>query len=219
VPEFCPDGYVSTQHAIASAAERWFAEQVHKLEKAMESQAERRPEGHIDQAVRAFSGTEFPEEFRQIASQTVLRMRNLLHRGELTAYYFDNYGPHGVSREFWATAEADGVLELGVYWPFGKPSRVYESRPNYKLLIRQLDLGKLLSEAPAEKRPLPRSKMPALAEALRRLEDLPNRKAQLQVVRELPEFSAFKITMANFREAAKDLPRKPGRKSERESRR
>jgi hypothetical protein len=217
VPEFCPEGYVSTQQAIARAAERWFAEQFHKLEKAMELQAERKPEGHIEQAVRAFSGPEYPEEFRQIAFETVLRMRNLLHRGELSAYYFDNYGRHSVPRDFWATAEADAVLESGVYWPFGAPSRVYESRSNYKLFTRQLELDRLLSETPAEKRPLPRSMMPALAEALRRLEDLPNRKAQLQAVRELAEFRGFKITVADFREAAKNLPRKPGRKSERES--
>jgi hypothetical protein len=217
VPKFCPDGYVSTQQAIARAAKRWFAEQFHELEKARESQTETQPDSHIAQAVRAFSSPEYPEEFRLIASQTVLRMRNLLHRGELTAYYFDNQGRHSVPRDYWATAEAHGVLEVGVYWPCGKPSQLYESRLNYDLFIRQLDLDRLLSETPVEKRPLPRSKMPALAEALRRLEDLPNRKAQLQAVRELPEFREFKITVTEFREAAKNLPRKPGRKSKRES--
>jgi hypothetical protein len=217
VPEFCPDGYVSTQQAIATAAERWFVEQVQKLKKAMQSQPERKPEGHIEQAVRAFSGPEFPEEFRQLASQTVLRMRSLLHRGELTAYYFDNQGRHSVPRNFWGTAEADGILESGVCWPFGKPSRVFESRLHYELFIQQLELDRLLSEETTRKRPLPQSKIRDLVAALRGLNHLPNRAAQLQALRELPEFREYEITHAVFRQAARNLPRKSGQRSREES--
>jgi hypothetical protein len=217
VPEFCPEGYVSTQQAIARAAERWFAEQAQRLEEAMESPSERMPDGHIDQAVRAFSSPEFPEEFQEIATQTVLQMRNFLHRGELTAYYFDSQGRHSVPRDFWATAEADGVLESGVYWPFGKPSRVVESRLNYGLIIRQLELDRLLSEETTRKRPFPQSKMRDHIAALRGLDDLPNRAAQLQALRELPQFREYEITHAVFREAARNWPRKPGQRSREES--
>jgi hypothetical protein len=211
VPEFCPDGYIPILQAIARAAERWFAEQTHKFEKAMQSQAEREPEGHIEQAVRAFSGPQYPEEFRQIAIETVLRMRDLLHRGELTAYYFDNYGLHRVPRDFWATAEADDVFEAGVFWPFGRRGRVLEPGPNYRLFLQQLELDRLLRAEPAEKRSLPRSKIPELVAALRELGG--NRQAQYEALCELPRFREFKVTRADFREAARHLPRKGGRKS------
>ena len=60
---------------------------------AMESQPASRPEGHIEQAVQAFSPPQIPGEWRNacenIVSQTVQRLRNLLHQGKLKAYYFD----------------------------------------------------------------------------------------------------------------------------------
>ena len=81
----------------------------------------------------------------------------------------------------------------------------------------QSELDKLLSEESSKKRPLPRSKMSELVAALRELVDLPNRKAQYQALRELPEFREYKITDAIFREAARHVPREAGRKSRRES--
>jgi hypothetical protein len=218
VPEFCPNGYVPTQAAIATAVARWFPEKVQGLETAIEeARAERKPEGHIEQAVRAFSGPRFPEEFRQIASQAVPRMRNILHRGELTAYYFDNQGRHSVPRNYWATAEADGALETGTYWPLGQPSRLFESRLHYGLFIEQLELDRLLSVETARRRPFPRAKIRDLAAALRGLDHLPNRAAQLQALRELPEFREYEITHAVFRQAAKNFPRRSGQRARNES--
>ncbi len=218
MPEFSPDGYVSTQRAIATAAERWFAEQVQKLQTASESQAERKPEGHIEQAVRAFSGPTFLEEFEQLANQTVSRMRSILHKGELTAYYFDSQGRHSVLGNFWATAEADGVLESGRYWPFGRPSRVYERRPSCcPLFLREAELQKLLTDQTAKTRRLPRSKIPEIVAALAELGG--NRQAQYRALCEFPQFREFKITRADFREAARELPREAGRKSRQEPRR
>jgi hypothetical protein len=217
MPEFCLDGYVSTGNAILSAAQRWFAEQFHNLERTRQAPVERKPEGHIEQAIRAFSNTEYPEEFEHIANQTVLRIRNLLHRGELTAYYFDNFGRQSVSRDFWATAEADNGF--GVYWPFGRPSRVLEQRPNFPLFFLQSELDRVLSAQPGKKRSLPRSKTPELVIALRELAGLPNRQAQYEALCELSQFREFQITRADFREAARHLPRRGGRKSRRESRR
>jgi hypothetical protein len=199
------------------AARHWFAQELEKGETAIASQAGAKPESPIEQAVRAFSWPQIPEEWWQIANETVRRLRSLLHQGQLNADYFDNHSRHTVPREFWATTQADGVLESGVYWPFGKPSRLYERAPNYPLFLRETELHKLLTDQPAKKRQLSRSKLPDLADALRRLDHLPNRDAQLRALRELPEFREFKITVADFREAAKNLPRKPGRKSQRES--
>jgi len=218
VPEFCPEGYVSTQAAITTAVAHWFAEQVQRLETAVEeAHAERKPEGHIEQAVRAFSPPLYTEELQQLANQAVLRMRSILHRGELTAYYFDNQGRHSVPRNYWATAEADGALETGTYWPFGQPRRVFESRLHYGLLIEQLELDRLLSVETATRRPFPRAKIRDLVAALRGLDHLPNRAAQLQALRDSPEFREYEITHAVFRQAAKNLPRKSGQRSQNES--
>ena len=94
-------------------------------------------------------------------------------------------------------------MEFGTDWPFGKPTHWYESRPNYSLFLLQSELDALLSEQPAKKRPLPAAKMPELVAALRQLDDLPNRAAQLQALCNMPEFREFKITDALFREAAR----------------
>jgi hypothetical protein len=52
--DFCPDGFVPTQEAIARAVNRWFPKQFNQFVAAMESQPASRPEGHIEQAVQAF---------------------------------------------------------------------------------------------------------------------------------------------------------------------
>jgi hypothetical protein len=97
---------------------------------------------------------------QEIATETVQRLRNFLHQGILTSYYFDDYGRHTVPRDFWATAQADDVIETGTYWPYGKQTRVYESRPNCQLFLLQSELDGLLSKQPPKKRPFPKSIMP-----------------------------------------------------------
>jgi hypothetical protein len=223
VIDFCPDGCLATAKAMAVAARRWFPERIAALEKTATSQQGAELESPVEKAVRIFSQPPMPDDWRQafeeIKNETVNRLRNLLHEGKLHGYYFDNDGRQTTSREFWATADADGVLETGVYWPFGRPSRVYEQRPNYPLFLLQSELDTLLSAEPAKKRSLPRSKIPELVAALRELGGLPNRQAQYEALCELPQFREFKITRADFREAARHLPRKGGRKSRQESRR
>ncbi len=218
--DFCPDGYVPMLKAIATAAQHWFAQQFTALEDAKPSQEEMKPESPIEKAVRIFSEPPVPHEWRQpfeeIAIQTVQRLRDVLHQGRLHAYYFLANGRHTISRDFWATGEADGVIESGIYWPFGRSSHVYEQRPNHRLFFSRSELTKLLSDQPAKKRPFPGSRIPDLVAALRKLEDLP-RSAQYQALCELPEFREFKITHAIFREATRQLPRDPGRKSRRNS--
>ena len=223
--DFCPDGYVPTQEAIVRAAEYWFPERFAALERAAvpESQTtQTKPASNFDVAARAFSQPQVPDAWRHafedIARQTVHRLRSFLHRGQLEAFYFQQDGCQSVSRDFWATAQADGVMESGIYWPFGQPTRVYKSRPNYSLFLLQSELDALLTEQPTKKRPLPNTKKPNLVAALHKLDDLPNRAAQLQALCNMPEFREFTITDALFRAAAKEAgPRRAGRKSRRQS--
>jgi hypothetical protein len=81
------------------------------LEGAAGSQSEAKPDDSIDAAVRAFSQPQVPDALKEIAIQAVRQLRNLLHQGKLHGYYFGHGGRHSVSRDFWATAEADGALE------------------------------------------------------------------------------------------------------------
>jgi hypothetical protein len=145
-------------------------------------------------AVRAFSQPQFPDALEEIAIQAVRQLRNLLHQGKLHGYYFGHWGRQSVSCEFWATADANGILERAVYWPLGRPSSLYEQRPNCPLFVLRSELDALLSAEPAKKRSLPRSKIPELVAALRELGDLQNRQLQYAALCELPQFREFKIT-------------------------
>jgi hypothetical protein len=220
--EFCPDGYVPARDAIVMAAQYWFPESSAALERAAAQLAETKSDNSTEALARALSSPPvIPDalrhEFQDIVSETVHRLRNFLHQGKLKAYYFEHDGCRSLPCEFWATAHADGVIESGSYWPFEKPTRWYESRPNYPLFVAQSELEALLSEQPAKRRPLPGAKMTELVAALRKLDDLPNREAQFQALCDMPEFRDFKITDALFREAARQVPRDPGRKSQRQS--
>src|SRR5262249_24778664 len=86
-----------------------------------------------------------------LLTQTEHRLRNLLHQGALTAFYFGglfDQGRHAVAREFWATQEAEGVLISGLYWPFGKPRASFDHRPSYTLFVLEAELAALLSDEP-----------------------------------------------------------------------
>ena len=213
---FCPDGYLPTPEAVARAAECWFTHQFAGLKPVSDPQPQTKQDNSIDAAVRVFSQPQVSEAWRhafeQIANQTVQRLRNFLHQGLLKGYYFQDDGCHALSRDFWATSHADGVIESGRYWPFGKPTRLYELRPDFFLFVLQSELDKLLSEQPARKRPFPRTKMPDLVAALRTLDDLPNREQQREALRKMPEFEPYHLTDDILREAEKQVPRKPGRK-------
>ena len=214
--DFCPDGYLPTRDAIVRASECWFPNKIAALKTAAAPESQAKSDNNIEAAVRALSLPQVPDAWRrpleEIASQTVHRLRNFLHQGTLKAYYFTDDGRDSVSREFWATAHADGVMESGTYWPFGKPTRSYESRPNHALFLLQSELDLLLSERPAKKRPFPNAKMPDLVAALRTLDHLPNREKQREALRNLPEFEQYRLTDDVLREAERQAPRGPGRK-------
>jgi hypothetical protein len=216
VSDFCPDGYVPSQDAVFRAAVVWFPDKIAALESAPEPQSQTKPKNTFDAAVRAFSQPLYLEQWRrtfeEIASQTVPRLRNFLHQGTLTAYYFADDGSHSVSREFWATSNADGVIETGLYWPFGRPSSWRDTRLSHSIFLAQSELDALLSEQPSKKRPLPKSKIPELVAALRKLDNLPNREKQREALRKLPEFEQYHLTDHVLREAERRAPRDPGRK-------
>ena len=144
--DFCPDGYVPLHEAMFKAAEVWYPDQISALETAAAPvpESQTKPNNSLDAAVRAFSQGPIPaawqsdawrHAFANIWSATAHRLRNPLHQGTFKVYYFNDSGCQHLSREFWATAKADGVIESGTYWPFGKPNSFYEPRPSYSLFI------------------------------------------------------------------------------------
>lgn len=165
---FCPDGYVPVQEAIAKAALHWFSEQIATLETATAdgSAIKSNPNTDVnamtrlDALTRALGKPSISEgllqQFEHILTQTEHRLRNFLHQGVLTAYYFGglfHLGRNAVAHGFWATTEADGVLMSGTYWPFGKARARHEQRPNFPLFFLESELAASLSDEP--KPPLP----------------------------------------------------------------
>jgi hypothetical protein len=216
--DFCPDGCVPELEAMFRAAGYWFPKEWAALWEATAPQSATKPDNNFDAVVRAFSQSPIPaawqddawrHEFRDVWSQTANRLRNFAHQGTLTICYFDNNGRQVLPRNFWPTPAADGVLETGIYWPFGRPNARYEQRPSYPLFVEQSELDALLSEQPAKKRPFPRSKMPELVSALRALDHL-NREEQRKALRTSPEFGQYRLIDRVLREAEKQVPRDAG---------
>ncbi len=220
---FCPDGYVPAQDAIIRAARYWFPDRWAEIEtlaarnSAIMDETEK---GGVAELARALSQRPIPDslrhEYAEIFIQTVHRLRNHLHLGELKAYYFGGLfrpaqGRQTLAPEFWATSDADGVLESGMYFPFGRPMWHEPPRRNLWILFLEAELDVLLSEQQHPKKPFPEAKQPELVAALRNLVDLPTRAAQRQALCELPEFRPYRITDDVFRKAAKQAPRPPGR--------
>lgn len=83
---------------------------------------------------------------------------------------------------------------------------------SHSIFLAQSELDALLSEQPSKKRPLPKSKIPELVAALRKLDNLPNREKQREALRKLPEFEQYHLTDHVLREAERRAPRDPGRK-------
>jgi hypothetical protein len=162
VNTFCPDGYVPIQEAVFRAAGYWFPDRLAALERAAAPQSETERTKTEDALARALSESQIPapwqdptwrHAFADVWIQAADRLRHFLHQDTVKAYYFTDDGCHHLSKEFWATTQADGVLESGIYWPFGAPAHWYEQqRPNYPLFVKQLDLDRILSDQPAKSR-------------------------------------------------------------------
>jgi hypothetical protein len=153
--------------------------------------------------------------YAEIVPKIVNRLRNILHDKQLTAYYFGGLFSNGrsaVDHHFWATAEAGGVLESGMFFPFGGPTRSFGSRPSYQLFLLRAELDALFAEPPAAKKPFPMAKLQEIVAALHEVNNLPNRAAQHAAICDLPQFRRFRITDKVFRRAAKQAPRPRGRR-------
>jgi hypothetical protein len=206
---FCPDGYVSSQEAVLLAAKFWFPEKVAALETA----ATDKPSSEVGRN----SYPQVPEKVRQIfeeiAGQTVPRLRNFLHQGKLKAYYFTDDDCHSISQGFWATAQADGVIESGTYWPFGTPPRWYDQRLNHPIFVKHSELDELLVGQAAGNGRFPLGRKPELAAAYRRPEiaALATRKDQREAIKKIEQFKSYHFTDHLFREAEKASgKREPG---------
>jgi hypothetical protein len=206
---FCPEGYVSTPQAILRAAQFWFPEQCGAAVRAAGSTAAG-TNGTIDAILEAFTRSPWPQfadafehTVGELVGMTVQRLRKVLHEGTIDAVYFTRDGPQRVDEKFWATTEADDILERGTFWPFGKPYR-WQEAPNYQLYIKQSQLDALLSEERAG-RNFPMLKKPELAAAYRdpTVASLPTRKAQREAITKLEQFKSYEITHRLFREAEK----------------
>lgn len=139
----------------------------------------------------------------ELVATTVQRLRKVLHEGTIDAVYFTRDGPQRVDEKFWATTEADGILEQGTYWPFGKPKRWHDA-PNCRLYIKQSRLDALLSEERAGRK-FPMQKKSELAAAYHDpiVASLPTRKAQREAIQKLEQFKSYQIAHRLFREAEK----------------
>jgi hypothetical protein len=110
----------------------------------------------LEKLARALEGSPLISEGLQqqvvdVLTQTEHRLRNRLYQSALTGFYFGDpfdQGRHAVPPEFWATTEADAVLILGRYWPFGQPRAWHEQRPSYPLCFLESQLATLLNGDP-----------------------------------------------------------------------
>jgi hypothetical protein len=193
---FCPDGYVPAPDAVFAAAMFWFPEKVAALETAETE--------HSFEIER--SSYPLPEKlrraFEEIACHAVPRLRNLLHQGKLKAYYFTDEGCRSIPEAFWATTQADGVIESGTYWPFGTPIHWYDQVRKHPIFVKQSELDELLVNEPTENRSFPMGGKPDLAAAYRRPEIARlARRDQREAIKQLEQFKPYHITDRLFREA------------------
>jgi hypothetical protein len=148
---FCPDGYVPTQLAIERASLCWFPEHMTAFKSAAAGElAIDRANDDVNGLTPVEKLARLRKEIVGVTIETEHRLRNFLHQGVLTAYYFGTLfgqGRYAVAREFWATTEADGVLISGIYWPFGQP-RAWQERPGYPLFVLEPELAELLGDEP-----------------------------------------------------------------------
>jgi hypothetical protein len=161
---FCPHGYLTSQDSIERAALKWFPGETAALDAAAARELaipDKPNSGHqeltsVEALARALASPSsisdiLRQQIADVLIKTEHRLRDLLHQGVAAAYYFGGLageGRHTISREFWATNEADGLLVSGFFWPFGKPRSFHEQPPNYPLFLLETVLNELLSADP-----------------------------------------------------------------------
>jgi hypothetical protein len=153
---FCPEGYVPIQKAIVSAAEYWFAQELAAIMAAATDRLapKNERESGIQRLALSLSRLSISDDVRLEAADIMIRtankLRHFLHEGRLlkACYFGDGLfaGRHDIASEFWATTDADHVLESGTFFPLGEPSSLRERRLNYLVFLLQAELDALLSE-------------------------------------------------------------------------
>lgn len=117
---FIPNGFLPMSEAIMLVGQKHFEKELETLERLQQPQASPRPDDSSSQDPVRFAlmhrrRPELDKALSDIVKRSVNVLRGLLHRAELTATYFDAWGQQDVPSAFWATADADGVIERGVY--------------------------------------------------------------------------------------------------------
>ena len=160
---FVPDGYLPIDEAFARAMKRWFADQISKLEQEVEYDRAKRLEDlptTDDPVRRAFLQAGAHEGARKAAvpklegikREAEVKFRNLLYAGKLTAHFSEPVSgiEWTIEAKRWATPATDGVIESGLYFPYGKPDGPYAKAPAVKVRVREKKFWEALatSEAP-----------------------------------------------------------------------
>jgi hypothetical protein len=229
---FCPEGFMLVEAAIVKAAHCWFPELLKEavrqlatsdtnIDAAVQAnidatvqaleQLNRADDSTIDAAVQVLfqlNRAEWPKPLWDAFAHTLNRLRNSLHQGKIKAYSFTKNGPQPIGGHFWATSEADDVLETGRYWPNGEPSIVDPREPSIldeqrrptMLFFMRSEVDALLSKQPKR---LPESKIPEVAATLSKLPHLSRPKQHEELRRLYPQYL---IPHRTFREVAKGVP-------------
>jgi hypothetical protein len=145
---FVPEGYLPIIEAFRQALEHWFGGEIASTKKRIieeSAQVKAIPSGDsvrdalIADGLSEDVGRRILEACQELFKETLHRLRNALHKGEITAFYFSTThdDPHSIRPAYWATPAADDVIDSGIYSPFW--------HPRAQVLIREKDLQRLLS--------------------------------------------------------------------------
>jgi hypothetical protein len=157
--EFIPAGYVPSETALLRAVEMWFEPELADLQRKYEASSH---SSVSDDPLRNWFARQSEQSaFLKTHGEPLLikardRFRQFLFEKKLTAYYFSvRHGRQAIEHRFWAAPEADGVIETGQYYPFGKPRRLGQSFPCERVLIQEAELLKAIDRFGCGAQPAP----------------------------------------------------------------
>jgi hypothetical protein len=185
--DFVPEGYLPIIEAFKQALEHWFGEEIASTEKRIKEESAQitaTPGGdsvrdaHLARGLSEDVESKILEACRELPKETYRRLRNALHKGEITAVYFSTRSsgeePTPIARGKWATSATDDVIETGLFLPFGHPHPQF-GYPRFvplseQVLVRKEDLRRLLSGEVTTPPPLPPPAEPSTANKSRQLQ-------------------------------------------------
>jgi hypothetical protein len=161
--DFVPEGYLPFTSAVDQACWHWFRDQINAAQERIKKQIEDKQAeasekaSPTDPVSRAIISNHLQETIKQMVfeacqeqiKETYRRLRNALHKGEITAVYFSSMfssdEPTPIARGEWATSATDDVIKNGIYFPFGRQRAYYERPPSEQVLVREEELRRFLS--------------------------------------------------------------------------